>query len=212
MEVLLPHISKAIDLRRRFFALERHRDALDEAFEPLGFGLMLFEDGCLTDANRAARVILARSDGLALDRDGGLTSPDEVTATRLTAMLRSDENDVAAVKRSGGGVYGLRAYSLDGPRDRQRRTLLIFDSDMAQPSAAHVIRELYGVPAQCAQLIESLLDGKSLEEHAALLGISRNTAKFHLNAAFEATGTRRQIDLIRQVAPLIAALSPGPRA
>lgn len=43
----------------------------------------------------------------------------------------------------------------------------------------------------------ALLEGHSLESLSRALGISRNTARVHLQALFRKTGTNRQADVVR---------------
>ena len=72
-----------------------------------------------------------------------------------------------------------------------------------QADAGKLLVALYGMSLQAAELKVALLKGSTLEEFAAERGLSRNTAKFHLKTAFKATGSHRQADLIRRIAPLV---------
>ncbi len=71
LERLMPHLSRALQLRRVFVALDRRNSALAEACDRLAAGMVgLDEAGRTLFANDAARRMSARDDGLALDRSG----------------------------------------------------------------------------------------------------------------------------------------------
>ena len=61
--------------------------------------------------------------------------------------------------------------------------------------AAH--SHLFDLSAREIDVAKALLDGHSLESLAVLLGISRNTARNHLQALFEKTQTNRQSHLMQ---------------
>ena len=56
---------------------------------------------------------------------------------------------------------------------------------------------LFGLSARETSVASALLEGHSIDSLAAVLGISRNTARNHLQALFRKTQTSRQSDLVR---------------
>jgi DNA-binding CsgD family transcriptional regulator len=70
------------------------------------------------------------------------------------------------------------------------------------PPTAEMLRALYGLTRAEAALVNELASGRSLEESAAALRISRATARNQLKVAFQKTGTHRQAGLLRLVLSL----------
>ena len=68
----------------------------------------------------------------------------------------------------------------------------------AELSTAHA--ELFRLSPRETEVAAGLLQGHSLESLCTLLGISRNTAKVHLQALFRKTHTSRQSELVHLLA------------
>ena len=64
------------------------------------------------------------------------------------------------------------------------------------------LADILGLSRPAGQLACALASGETLRRYAGRIGISINTAKFHLKDAFAATGTHRQVDLARLVSTL----------
>jgi DNA-binding CsgD family transcriptional regulator len=79
--------------------------------------------------------------------------------------------------------------------------LLRIDEFNAQPSPERIEQALGLTPAE-ARLVSALCHGGTLARVAKELGVSANTAKTHLAAAFGKTGTRRQSELIALVSAM----------
>ena len=205
---LIPHLARAIELRQRFFALTSQVEALNATLEPMSIGLLVLENGLVTEANASARSILARADGLTLDPLGRLDTSDREFREKLRAHLTADLGGcVGTIRRSHGSRYGVRIRPIGGDPGRYRCAVVICDPDSARVDATQLVGDLYRLSRQAARLVVALLDGCTIETFARDSCISRHTAKFHLKAAFAATGTRRQSDLIRIVSPIVQALS-----
>jgi DNA-binding CsgD family transcriptional regulator len=68
---------------------------------------------------------------------------------------------------------------------------------VAQTSEQLVDR--YGLTFAEASLAMRLVQGESIAEAAAALGITEHTARTHLKRVFAKTGTMRQAELVREV-------------
>jgi len=77
-----------------------------------------------------------------------------------------------------------------------------------QPLPGEVLVRLYGLTFAETRLIGLLAAGRSLDEAATALGISRATARTHLRHIFEKTGTTRQSQLMK----LVLSALPQPSA
>ena len=116
-----------------------------------------------------------------------------------------------SVPRQAGPPFALRVTmrpeSVSRLRvDDARAIVLISDPERGPTDPTRLLMDIFGLTAPSAQLVVALLDGADLAAYAKQAGRSVNTAKFHLKAAFAATGTRRQIDLIRAVNAVVRDL------
>jgi DNA-binding CsgD family transcriptional regulator len=66
--------------------------------------------------------------------------------------------------------------------------------------------EVFGLTGAETQTLAQVLEGRSLEEAGAILGVARSTMKSHLDDIFAKSGTRRQAELVARVMGLVTAL------
>lgn len=218
---LLPHFGQALALRRTFFAVCERNDALGAALETTTQGVLLVDpEAVVKHANARARTMLKRGDGLSLSRDGRLRLRDgEVERCLLNRLAPSRSAELPVVLRvrrpDGSQPYLLRVMRRDaaaGDRPVSLATISISDPEALVGTDDKTLGEVLGVSRQAAALVATLLRGGDLAGHAAQAGITRNTAKFHLQTAFTATGTNRQSDLVRVVTGLLRDLGRDPGA
>lgn len=179
--------------------------------EQLPLGVVLLDGvGRIVRANRRAQATLAEGDGLEIGTDGRLYAACALDTRKLRDLLAPPSRSprrVAAVslqRPSGRSPLSLLVAASDPTADAPSTGLpgvvtsavFIGDPDQRGPSAAWLLRELHGLTRAEARLTQSLLEGHSIESAAAVLGISRNTARTHLKRVFSKTGTCRQADLV----------------
>ncbi|MGX7703943.1 helix-turn-helix transcriptional regulator [Methylobacterium sp. Gmos1] len=200
-EALIPHLTQAVQLRRRFFALADEARTAADALDATALAvLVLAPSGALGRANAAARALLARGDGLALSRAGRLEARDPPTARRLrdllAAGLPAGRPAVLPVPRGGDGHQA--AYTLRlAPAPAGGFIAHVSDPDRPSADPTPLLMAALDLSLPAARLVAALLRGDDLKDHARATGLSPNTVKYHLKAAFTATGTRRQADLVR---------------
>ena len=126
LERLVPHLARAIELRTAFFQLESRVATLQAAVEPVSVGVMIFDrDGALTHANTAARAILARADGLSIDRHGRLLIADGPSRAALEKILAGPGIGGPVILRAGRSgavapsVFGSRRWSAAAARSTE---------------------------------------------------------------------------------------------
>jgi hypothetical protein len=219
LERLMPHLARALQLRRSFVALDRRNSALAEACDRLAAGMVGLDEGGRTlFANEAARRMSARDDGLALDRSGRPYAADRAANQRL-AELRRD----VALGGSGGLIrvprpHGEPAYvvivaplfrgeGLDGGRRRRGTLFVIHDPLHRAPTVPQLVAELFRIPLGSATLLAALAAGEELNDYAERAGISMNTVRFHLKTAYARTGVRRQSELVRLITAALRDLA-----
>lgn len=220
---LLPHLQRAILIHARLNKIESERALYAGAVEQLSVAaIVLDENGRLLNASARARELLARNDGLRLV-DGGLRLAERGDTQSLQEAIAQ----VLANQRSGGpslpralrvkrpsGAADLGLVVRAVPRNQWSEgkavpSVAIFVSDPDQQSEAPlaVITQLFGFTPTEATLALLLVNGLTLDEAAAELNVSRNTARTHLRSVFAKTGVSRQTLLVRLILKSVAPLA-----
>ena len=110
----------------------------------------------------------------------------------------------------GGTLHAIATpYAGDGsgPAALAARVILALrDARQAPSHPPQYLCDLFGLTQAEARLAALLQQGQSLIQAARALGISRHTARVHLNALFGKTCTHRQSELMR----LMMGLPPVP--
>jgi DNA-binding CsgD family transcriptional regulator len=201
-KMLFEHMERALRLAARPPDLARTYEAV----------INLDRSGCVLSMSPRAEEMVLRGDGLTLaQRRLRATTPD--ATARLDEAIASAATSLV-LGGSGGGVRLPRPNArgdwlalvspcpqfLDYlPVSTPAVVLRVIETESkASFSAAHA--ELFNLSPREAEVARALLAGHSLESLSAALGISRNTAKAHLNAVFRKTGTGRQSELVHLLA------------
>ena len=198
----LPHVKRAIEIRDAFFKLEARASTLEALFDEGAAAVLAFDRNMtLTHANKSARAILARADGLELDRAGRLRAKGARADVRLQALFNDRRikrhHDILRVPRSEAGLfYVVRATPVQLGSD-VAWSVRVSEPDSLAGEMAAALRLALGLSEPCSRLVDGLLNGENLASYAKRARISQNTVKFHLKAAFEVTGCKRQADLVR---------------
>jgi GAF domain-containing protein len=102
LQLLFPHLQRAIQFHRRFAELEGRQRASLDALDHLSAGVVLLDrNGCILAINREGRRILDQNDGLTTARDGLRAAlPRENRSLRATIAAPAG-GTVAISKRSG---------------------------------------------------------------------------------------------------------------
>lgn len=195
--LLFDHVKRALRLAARPPNLSNSSEIV----------IILDTSGRVLTMSPRAEQIIQRCDGLTVEnRQLVGTSPD-VTARLDGAIVSALQS--SRFGGSGGGVrlprsYGPAWLALVSPCPR-------FFDHLPIPSPAAVLRiietdpearlspthaELFDISPRELDVAQALLRGHSLESLCGPLGISRNTAKAHLQSLFKKTGTNRQSELI----------------
>jgi PAS domain-containing protein len=216
LEALMPHLARALQLRRSFLSLERTAGALSEVSDRLAAGVVtLDEQGRGISVNAAARKMAAANDGFSINRNGRPLALDRAANNRLSG-LESDVRSggaggIARVPRSAGKPpYAIMVAPffidqvLDEAKSRPRGVIFVIHDPQVQPQpVAQTIGALFGLPPATANLVAAIAAHEDLTAYAERVGISMNTVRYHLKTAYARTGVGRQSELVRLV---IAAL------
>jgi PAS domain-containing protein len=209
LERLTPHLRRALQIRRQFLRSRLRSQTLESVVERNPAGIIALDSGeAPLFVNAAARTMAGARDGLALDREGRPVLADHAAGKRLTAVqaevLKGGAGGIVHVQRpSGRSPYLILVSPLPKmedvlPRTRRGVLFIIHDPGRRLLSAVERIAQVLQVPLGAARVVEALISGVELKDHAEREGISVNTVKFHLKTAFERTGTRSQLELLRR--------------
>jgi DNA-binding CsgD family transcriptional regulator len=207
---LMPHLRRALRTDFGNARLAAERDALAAAMNQLSLGVIVIDRRHRVHVtNRCADRLLARRDGLLLDRDGlhAARPEDEV---RLRHVLGDAFESAPCGK-------GTRALSLDRPsggsplrasvcRVPSREgagaaaalaVIFVSDPEMEVELRSDVLGRLHGLTSAESALVRELANGRSLQEASVRLKITEGTARQRLTPIFEKTKTGRQSALVR---------------
>jgi DNA-binding CsgD family transcriptional regulator len=210
--------------------LDRSKGLFEEAFDRVPRNVVVLDrDRRVTFANKRARVLLDKGDGLKVGRDGRLTASSSFDHAQLRVAVdaifaeRSIENVHAAL----GGVLTISRPSgkrpleiLLSPFEDDRslalaagRSAIAFISDPEDTweTVDAVLMRLYGLTVAEARLACLLASGISLKEAAEILDVTGNTVRSQIKSIFSKTGTNRQGELIKLILGGSASLK-GPSA
>jgi DNA-binding CsgD family transcriptional regulator len=211
LERLMPHVTRALQMRRAIVRLEAKAAGLPTAVDRLAAGVLLLDSaGTGVFANRAMHEIAARDDGLSLDR-AGRPLPASHDGRRglgeLIQQVRYGRGDGAMMipRKAAGEPYSLLVVPsptplAEGVWDRSPRAttlIIVHDPEGRIVNASDVLRASLGLTPSAARLVAALAGGDDLKSFAEREGVTIHTARYHLRTALARTGTRSQADLVR---------------
>jgi PAS domain-containing protein len=217
LERLMPHITRALQLRRTFCRTETMSLGLQAALDRLPAGLALLDgDGAALFVNAAMRGIAQRSDGLTLDRMG-LPLPLNIDARRrFEGLLHDVANGGAGGVVTIARASGLRDHVMlvapapssadtlqwENPR-RNGAIVLVHDPASEPRSAQDILEQGLHLPKGAARLVAALAGDDDLKSFAERAGVTIHTARFHLHTALARTGAKTQVELVRLAVRLL---------
>jgi DNA-binding CsgD family transcriptional regulator len=212
LNVLVPHLQRAIQIQQRLSAAEQQRSLSFDILEQLALGVVLVGMNLrILFANGVARHVLRAGDAL-MSVQGSLRARSRPQAAKLEKLLHEAvETSVGRGMSSGGFISlqseAMRAFpvliapyrpALGTDGHFQGAALVMFSDPRVQTAAPDkVIAEMFGISPAEGRLASALISGESLADYAARIGISMNTAKTQMRQIFHKTGHRRQVELIR---------------
>ncbi len=214
IEILVPHLRRALVLHRRLTSIDAQRAAAADVIDRLTFGVILVDSNLRPVlVNQAAECLLAQRDGLACTAGGLGTGSDA-----LTRSLRQMMVSAAAVTE--GASFDVAAGTLRIPRPSGRRPLqvvvtplasqneyaghsaravvavFIADPEHAITQSEGVLRRLYHLTPMEARVAIAVAEGHKVEQIAALLQLTRNTVRWYVKQALAKTGVSTQAQLV----------------
>lgn len=217
MSVLLPYLTKAMQLHLNVLKHASEHSILAEAWDHLSQGILIVSKaGKVIFKNVAADRIIAGGNGIGIGREGKLVGGTTRATSELHAMILSVFGNISAKSSSynggamllqrGGGLRPLSisvtpfAYSSRYLGDSQNFALIqVTDPDESLTLIGADLRSIYSLTNAEAQLAKLLAEGFSLTQASEQLGITRNTSRTHLKRIFSKTETNRQSSLVKLI-------------
>ncbi|MCW9033714.1 MAG: hypothetical protein OQJ97_05790 [Rhodospirillales bacterium] len=213
---LSPHLIRAINILRRFNAIEGQRQGMTELLQRLPLGVMLLsKEGLVMEMNKRADKIIENGDGLAVDRAGHLRSLNQKDNRALKKLIKQSVGtgqdkqigtpDAMTVESMASGkklnILGTPLRRLPTVTAGHFPAAAIFIGDPGGETGSSIatLRKLYGLSKSEARLAEALSKGKNLKMIAEEFGVSISTLRSQLHSAFGKTSASNQADLIRLV-------------
>ena len=215
LEMLMPHLQRALRLHLQFSQLRANAKGLEfalDAFDRAVFGLD--GTGRVVLSNRIAEQLAKYGDGIALNKNRIVASIVHQNAD-LQALISSTISTVSTCFQGGALLLGRKSgkpplrvtvvpcASTLLPQFGQLAVLVFVDDPTLKPLArSTTLRTLYGLsPTEC-RVADLLGSGYELTAAAEMLHLKYEAARFHLKSILRKTGAHRQSELIRLIAGL----------
>ncbi len=224
---MAPHWVRANQIRFQTNMIEILRHAYAETASMLPYAMVVFDN--------TGRVLLSNSKAQRLITDDGLSlRPRSLHALDSTENLRLQEAIAAAldVSRNNHSLSGSRLMTVSRPSGKRPYQVIVkpLSPGLAhrerRPAAAAVIvdpdeefavtlescQSIFGFTRAEAQVALGIMQGRSVEQIAAIQGNSITTVRNLLKRAFQKTGVKRQHELTRLLlnSPLLFDLDGTP--
>lgn len=206
LQRLSTHIQRGIRAARQSEEQRSAAARFEAALEALAWETFVVDSrGLVLFRNAAASTEIATGP-LFRERNGrlvGLTPETAAVAARIAnacsgnSQQRSGDAEVTA---PDGQVVHVSWVALDETTD----ALLVMMQSRNSSLGAAV--ERFELTAAEAQVLAQLLEGVTLGEAAAKLGVARSTVKSHLDSIFRKSDTRRQAELVQRTLNLRSPL------
>jgi DNA-binding CsgD family transcriptional regulator len=226
LERLMPHIARALQLRRVFHKLEFKNLALQTSLNRLSAGLVLFDsDRRSIFVNLAMQTIAKRRDGILLDRTGHPRVANLVAREKFDAILEDAANGgpggILTAPRLGREL-GYAILVAPAPPSLAQlawdtngcagATVIVHDPDSRPVNAADILQKALHLPKSAARVVAALAADDDLKRIAEREGVTIHTVRFHLHNALARTGAKTQAELVRIAVRLLRDFSlAGPQ-
>ena len=223
MQILTPHLQRALQLHRRMTNLAQQREASFDVMEGLPTGVVVLDSrGESLFSNRLARQFAQACDGFGFD-GLKLTGVNGEHTRALRALIARAAQTAAGEGTDAGGAMSLPRSSLKRPyqvlvsplgrgiaddESDPVPAVIVFISDPERGPEidTEALRHLYALTPAEALLVRRLTEGHSLEAAARHQRIATSTARTQLKRAMAKMGVHTQAELTHAVLTSAAVL------
>ena len=208
MRRLVPHLQRAVLVRRELGIHDLATVAAWEALERSGIALMTLDRlGQAVLITGCARQLCDRADGLRLTGSGlrALDPTADAALQRAQALARfgGAAIPILTVPRTFGKPYRVLIVGIppiDAAEPGPSVLVLIRAPDVHVPPHLGLLRELFGLTFAETRLVHTLIGGDTVQDHADRTDTRLHTVRSQLRSVFEKTDTASQAALCRLVA------------
>lgn len=214
VELLKPHLARALLLADRLGTLESVNRCSFALFDGLPYALFALDDrGFVLFTNVAAEHLLRAGDGLCCS-EGRLRTrlPDDQRrldeVIREAMLMNAGSGGWVRVSRANGGpsyaafVSPLNCCDEEVLAAQAKVLVIVHDTADRRGADSRMLMEIYGLTNAEARLANALCGGHSIESAAALFAVQPATIRSQLKCVFRKTRVNRQQDLVRLVTSL----------
>ncbi len=216
--LLIPHLHRGLQLRRRLIEVEAKEHAALEVLDRLSHAVFLMnQQGRIVWQNSTGSQLLSKRDGL-ITADGELRTEATNETSELSALIRSAIGVTEKPRNKPGGLMAIarpsfrRAYQvLVTPLPRSPSlnlavsaldsvpvaAVFVTDPESKSPPKSQVLTKLYHLTPAEAKLATALASGMSIRAYADQEGRSIHYVRWLLKQVEAKTDTRRIADLVR---------------
>jgi len=219
VQVILPHVAKAISVARPFNMLKARFQAVFAVLDRFHTGVFLLSaTGAIELKNNEASRILNLKDGLFVAGDGRLKSNADSSNVALSTAIKaaastvnaeaSDAGTLLAVPRESGGSALLLDVSplndsLDELGGKFRGALvLVVDPENRAVISTRGIDLLFALSKAEASVCELLVEGHKTEDMAEIRSVSIKTIRSQIKSVFLKTNSNNRSDVFRRALSL----------
>ncbi len=224
--ILLPHLYRALKLKRDYNEADHTRGQAQAIIEQFPFGVLLVNaEGKLISANQHALETIANSNTVFLENDVLCTMMEEqdrrlknlIYRAANTPLENAGEQVSSITLGEEGKELPISLLITPDPYpithyDRQIENcaaIFITSASGRQKIAAAALQTLFDLSPAEARLAVLLARGVSLSQAAEQSNISKNTAKVQLKSVFFKMGVSRQAELVKLILTSPAVINPA---
>lgn len=212
LQSLMPHLARAVQIQRHLAEVDAQKSQALDTFQHLRLGVILADvSGRFVFVNRAAEDLLAQCQGIGFSQNGLVfRRPDDnarlrgliAAATRLIQGEIASADSLMRVVLDDGETLQIQVAPLRHAQTRweillgQGAIALFLSKSGRLRLNWKKLVHLHGITRSEARLACLLAEGRTIEEAAAELNVSKTTARSQLQSIFLKTDTRRQSELV----------------
>ena len=198
-------ICENITSKNRLTDSHANEDAFKQALNYLSVGVTLINQKLQpTFMNDTAKILIEESSNLSL-RKNTLCVNNEILNNELKNLVSKQANGKLTITGADSGqtidilISPLKSSLNERSEDAPSVIAFIFSGRKDTENLETVLERLYKLTKAEARLAAALVQDPRLEEAAASIGITVNTARTHLKKLFTKTGTDRQSSLVHHI-------------
>jgi len=208
LDILMPHLQRAMAIRRRLVDLEAQNHSLECALDLFPSGIIFVSAKMeVMRVNRSAQTLLNRKNGL-LMRGKNLAAYARHESAQLQRAVVAAQTNGSCLGVGGTVLISRRearplsiiiapmAVSSPYVSIRAAASLFITDPEQDVHVSTQLLQQYFGLTPAEARIANLLVQGKSLATICDELSIRYSTVRAHLRSIFDKLGVRPQSELV----------------